>query len=197
MKSLARYGIVLVLVLLLSSCLPALPGQTAIELPTSTPAFGLTSASAATATLTFTPSPVPSSTPTISPTSTFTPISTFTPMGGLVITGTPLANTTVSATIVPGELVSLDKLPSSTIYETIVINNNSETEVDISLHCTTIHGLQTVLEYIHVRHLTIQAPQGNYVYVVYVGGKMLSGGFPLLTQFKKSITIYKDRVVIQ
>ena len=93
-------------------------------------------------------------------------------MGGLAITGTPLVNATVGATIVPGESVSLDKLPSGTIYETIVINNNSETEADISLHCTTIHGLQTVLEYDHVRHLTIQAPQGNYVYVEYDGGRM-------------------------
>ncbi len=197
MKGLARYGIVLPLVLLLSSCLPALPGQTAIQSQASTPTTGSQSIVAATATSTTTPSPTPPLTPIIAPTLTFTPIPTFTLTSNSVTTGTPTINPTSNETAVPGESISLDKLPPSTIYETIVINNNSGTEADISLHCTTIHGLQTVLEYNHVKHLTIQAPQGNYVYVVYVGGKMLSGSFSFLTQSKRSITIYRDRVVIQ
>ncbi len=179
-----------------SSCLPALPGQTAIQSPASTPTAGSQPISAATATSTVTSSPEPSLTPTLAPTPTFTPIPTFTPTSGpVVVTGTP--NAVVNLTVVPGESVSLDKLPANTIYEVIVINNQSGTQVDISLHCTTIHGLQTVLEYNHVKHLIIQAPQGYYVYVAYVGGKMLSGGFSFLTQSKRSITIYRDRVVIQ
>ena len=195
MKSLARYGIVLALVLLLSSCLPATSGQKAIESPVSTPTASSQAAVEATATIL--PSSAPSSTPTVIPTATFTPIPTFTPTNDPAIAGALATSADVSLTLVPGESISLDKLPASTVYGTIVINNNSETEADISLHCTTIHGLHTVLEYNHVKHIAIQVPQGNYVYVVYLGSKMLSGGFSFLTLQKRTITIYKDRVVIQ
>lgn len=197
MKSLARYGIVLALVLLLSSCLPASSGQTAIEPPVSTPTASSQATVEATTTLTILPSSAPSSTLTIIPTATFTPIPTFTPTNDPTIASALSTNADISLTLVPGESISLDKLPAGTVYGTIVINNNSETEADISLHCTTIHGLHTILEYNHVKHIAIQAPQGNYVYVVYLGSKMLSGGFSFLTLQKRSITIYKDRVVIQ
>jgi hypothetical protein len=40
-------------------------------------------------------------------------------------------------------------------------------------------------------------PQGNYVYVVYVGGRRIIGNFSFLIAQKLLISIYQDRVVIQ
>lgn len=40
-------------------------------------------------------------------------------------------------------------------------------------------------------------PQGNYVYVVYVGGRQIIGSFSFFIAQKLIISIYQDRVVIQ
>jgi hypothetical protein len=68
--------------------------------------------------------------------------------------------------------------------------------VDISLHCTTKKGLQAILEYNNIRNVFTMLPEGNYVYVVYVGGRQVVGGFSFLTAQKLFIDVYKDRVVI-
>ncbi len=200
MKSLARSGIALALVLLLGSCMPASAGQTSNQPPASTPTVISTFVSEATATQTVAAviaSSTPAPTSTIAPTPTFTPIPTFTATGNPIGTDTPSAAVTVGLTSVPGESVSIQKLPPNTVYGLIAINNNSGTEADVSLHCTTLHGFQTIIEYNNVKHPILQAPQGYYVVVVYVGGKMLSRSFTFLTQSKISITIYRDRLVIQ
>ena len=190
MKRIDKFSVLIALVLSLSSCLPTLPDQTVIESPVSAPTVRSESVIEAIASQTETPSPTSSLPAALTTTPTFTPIPTFT------LTSSPTIAVTDSLKST-GDSISLDKLPANTIYGTIVINNNAGTEVDISMHCTTLHGMQTVLEYNHFKHITIQAPQGNYIYVVYIGSKMLSGGFSFLTQQKRSLTIYKDRIVIQ
>jgi hypothetical protein len=106
----------------------------------------------------------------------------------------PTAQPTETATILVS--VSLDKLPPGTVYKRVRIENRSRTQMDISLHCTTIQGLQTVLEYENVKNLAIEAPEGKYVYVVYVGGRQFVGAFSLLDMPNATITVYADRVAI-
>jgi hypothetical protein len=94
------------------------------------------------------------------------------------------------------ELISLDKLPPGTIYKRVRIENRSRSQMDISLHCTTLKGLQTVLEYENVKNLSVEAPDGNYIFVVYAGGRQMTGGFSLLTVPSLTITVYADRVAV-
>ncbi len=162
-----------------------------------------------------TASPVPSlvsrttSTPAATPasavatslgsTATFTPIATFTPTvgatSGVTQTLAP-ASTPATETAIPVESVSLDKLPPGTVYRHVRIEDRAHLPMDISLHCTTIHGLHTVIEYNNVRSITVQAPEGNYVYVFYVGGHRMMGSFSLLDAGSVTLTVYKDRVAI-
>ncbi len=53
-----------------------------------------------------------------------------------------------------------------------------------------------MLEYENVRNLTVQAPEGSYVYVVYVGGRRMIGDFSLLHVPGATLTVYKDRVAL-
>jgi hypothetical protein len=101
-----------------------------------------------------------------------------------------------TATATVPELISLDKLPPGTIYKRVRIENRSRSQMDISLHCTTLKGLQTVLEYENVKNLSVEAPDGNYIFVVYAGGRQMTGGFSLLTVPSLTITVYADRVAV-
>lgn len=94
------------------------------------------------------------------------------------------------------ESISLDKLPADTVYKRVRIENQSHRQMDVSLHCTTLHGLHTVLEYQNVKNLSVEAPEGDYVFVIYVGGRQRSGTFSLLSVPNVTVTVYTDRVVI-
>jgi len=186
----------------LSACLPSIPGILPPTVPTSA-VFTPTHVAQSTA--------APASTPAgISPTQTTTNLFTFTPIPTLTSTAaepdTP-ATPAVTATITlvtpqppvsssPAESVSLDTLPRGTVYKPVHIQNRAHSQMDISLHCTTVQGLQTVLEYSSVRNLTVQAPDCDYVYVIYVGGRPMSGSFSLLHVPSVTITVYADRVAI-
>lgn len=192
------FAVTFALGLMLTACLPALPGQT--EVNQATPSLS-SDKQAATEAPTQTTEPLPTS--TLVPTKTFTPIPSLTPPSAsetpiaTAIIGTPATSTsqTPSATTtLPG--LSIDKLPAGTIYVRIRIENKSRTQMDISLQCTTRQGLFTVLEYTNVRSIFVDAPQGNCVYVVYVGGRQLIGNFSLSADRKLTITVYKDRVAI-
>ncbi len=202
MRRAAAHFIVLVLGLSLAACVPRLQ-LPALLPPTpspSTPSIQLSATSQATSTL------APSPTATVTPTNTaFTPIPSLTPTGTpsapfdltttTTATGTaPTLEPTATSTFV--ESISLDKLPKDTVYKPVRIHNATRAQMDISLHCTTHKGLQTVLEYDSVRNLSIKAPDGDYIYVVYVGGRMMSGSFSLLGSPNLTITVYADRVTV-
>ncbi len=184
-------------ILSLAACLPSFPGALApTPLPTSivelTPSGHPTAAQAAYAS--------PASTAAVP--RTFTPIPTLTAATGLTLTAT---STSPGATALPTqptstatatESISLDKLPPGTVYKPVHIQNRAHSQMDISLQCTTIHGLHTILEYENVRNLTVQAPEGDYIYVIYVGGRQMSGSFSLLRAPSATITVYADRVAI-
>ncbi len=136
------------------------------------------------------------------PLGTYTAIPTFTATTSRGIVPTFASPTALSqpaqptATATIAESVSLDKLPKDTVYKRVRLENQSGRQMDVSLHCTTVHGLQTVLEYESVRNLTVQAPEGYYIYVLYVGGRQRSGSFSLLSVPSVTITVYPDRVVV-
>ena len=196
--------------LILAACLPPLsiPKQITLSSPTLAQVQG--------------PSPeltaTPSSTPTIeasfsaalSPTSTFTPIPSLTPTFG--DTGTipyegPIPTLDLTGTVAPFGITAVlitdtaapagSDLGLSTTYGPVHIQNKSRSQVDLSLHCTTSKGVQIILEYDNLRNVVALLPHGNYVYVLYVGGRQSVGSFSHFTSQKLSITIYQDSVVIQ
>jgi hypothetical protein len=187
--------------LILTACTGTLPAQVPNHLTNPSPTLFLLANSLPSDTSVPTTATSAPSAPTILPSSTFTSIPSFTPTAGtrtalLDLTGTSTSSLSVPTSGTPGDSVGLDELPLKTVFEQIRIVNNSGTQAEISLHCTTIHGLQTVLEYNNIKSLTIQAPQGYYVYVVYVGGKKIVGSFSFLTVKDLIILIYKNKVVI-
>ena len=58
-------------------------------------------------------------------------------------------------------------------------------------------GNVAILEYPVEKRVEVKAPLGNYVYVVWVGGRKISGSFVLQKDNDVTITIYKDKVVVQ
>lgn len=177
----------------LVACIPNLPGLPFAGAPS--PVADLQPTSVPSATM----SPIATSTTVSSPTAAFTPIPTFTP-ANVAATGTAQAATpsagTSTATATAAQSISLDKLPAGTVYKRVRIENRAREQMDISLHCTTVKGLHTVIEYTNVRNLLIQAPEGDYVYVFYVGGHPLMGSFSLVKVPSVTITVYKDHVAI-
>lgn len=193
----------LALILILTACLPIIPGQTAInQPPQSIPTVDL---NLATETMTGT---VVAQTSEVLPTPQLLPSSTFTAIPSLTPSTLPANTTTLSVTSITGSPTvtitgtpssgpfAIDTLPPGTDYGSIRLENKSNRKADVTLYCTTRQGYQTILDYSSVRSMTINAPQGNYSYLVYVNGVKLSGGFSFLANQKLTLTIYRDKVVI-
>lgn len=183
----------------LAACLPNLPSFVSPATVHVTASVEMTPTSAAVVTQTQTTTLVPAATTLVNTSGTFTAIPTFTSTNGPEISAVSGMTPTPSLppeTAIVLESVSLDKLPPGTVYKPVRVENRSRSRMDISLHCTTLRGLQTVLEYEGVKNLTVQAPEGRYVYVVYVGGRQIVGSFELLAAPNLTITVYADRVAI-
>lgn len=186
----------------LVACSPNLPGVP--FLAPSTPAGPQKSSPALQASAASIPPPTSGLTqaPTPNPTEAFTPIPTFTATGAPltpVTQNTTAAQATGTVTAVTPtsiESISLDKLPPGTIYKRVRIENQAHEQMDISLHGTTKQGLHTVIEYNNVKNMTVEVPDGDYVYVFYVGGHRLVGSFSLLHESSVVLTVYKDRVAV-
>jgi len=58
-------------------------------------------------------------------------------------------------------------------------------------------GKYSILEYPVEGRITIKAPVGSYLYVTWVGGRKMVGEFRLKHNDDLTITLYRDRVVIQ
>ena len=83
-------------------------------------------------------------------------------------------------------------VPSSTVY----LVNKSKAQAYISLQLCDTEAAGAILEYPVQNTVKIKAPIGNYLYVVWVGGKKLTGTLKVRKNNDLSITIYKDKVVI-
>jgi hypothetical protein len=173
----------------------AMPTQTA--LPSVTPVV-VTETPSATPTLT-----VP---PTLPVTATETPNPILLTLTATLGTGTPgspiLASTTQtvdlgSQTETPyprtyGTMPPQPHFPSGKLY----LANKANSEVTISLHCTTKDGNVTIIEYPVVGTIQVNAPSGKYHFVVWVGGKKYTGDFRLDGGGEIGVTIYKNHVEI-
>jgi hypothetical protein len=87
-------------------------------------------------------------------------------------------------------------LPPAIPSSDIRLINKSKTEAYISLQVTSPDGRYAVLEYPVTGTIDIKAPLGSYLYVAWVGGRKMVGEFRLHGNESLSITLFRDKVVI-
>jgi hypothetical protein len=75
--------------------------------------------------------------------------------------------------------------------------NKARAEAYISLQVTLNDGRYSILEYPVPNRVKIKAPLGSYVYVAWVGGRKMVGGFRLQEGDALTIYLYKDKVVLR
>jgi len=175
------------------------------------PAASVTSA-AVTDTETPSPSPSPVISNTEPSTATQTPTQIIdlsaTSVTGTVnvptATGVP-ANLTPTSTLAAGQVTpiwtlairSYGTLPPAVPYSNVTLVNKAKAEAYISLQVTMPDGKYSIIEYPVEGRIKIQAPVGSYLYVAWVGGRKLVGEFRLRHNDDLTITLYRDRVVVQ
>ncbi len=170
--------------------------QTAAVQPSPTPVTPTVSATAAS---TATPSPAAAASLTSAPSSTPLPNLTTTPSTATsapteTATSAPSSNPTSTST--PGPLL-YGTLPPAVPSASILIINKSKTQVYISLQNYPPAKSAAFLEYPVRKQVQVDAPLGYYVYVVWVGGRKLTGSFRLHKGDSLTIVIFKDKVVIR
>jgi hypothetical protein len=207
--------------LLLSACIPALP---ALQQPEEAPAVDVQATDAAlaatlavetlnalpTPTLepaTNTPEPSATSAETATATETTTATETLTPGSNASATaiGTAFTATVTTATATlsgtPTATETLyarfyGTLPPAIPYGKVKLINKSKTEVYISMHCTTVDGYTTIIEYPVAGTMRVSAPAGRYTYVAWVGGRQFEGWFGLGKGGEIEIIFNKDKVTV-
>ena len=161
-------------------------------------------------TLTSTPTPVlaePSATPTLVNTDTPVPNLTTTATLAVAVTatsGTANLTTTSTATLASNQPTASATLgirtygtlpPQNRPFTQITILNKSRAEAYISLQVVTDQGY-TIIEYPVERIVKVSIPTGNYTYVVWVGGRKFVGYFHASQFEEPSITIFRDKIVV-
>jgi hypothetical protein len=146
-------------------------------------------------------------TPTVSPVISVTDTVTVTPTQIIDLSATSVTATgnVPTATVVPANLTPIwtlairtyGTLPPAVPYSYITLVNKSRTEAYISLQVTMPSGEYSIIEYPVQGRIKIQAPVGSYLYVTWVGGRKMVGEFRLKNNDDMTITLYRDRVVIQ
>jgi hypothetical protein len=209
----------LLLVFMLSGCIPSAPQAAATPAPFSEDELQATAALLSRQTLEAMPTgtSLPTETPVVvTPTDTPTPeppteIPTETPnpvlltltatlgaetsggLGSLPVTQT---NSTPSTPAGEPKPISYGTLPPSIPYGEVTIRNKSEVDAYISLRCVLADGNVTILEYPVKTIAGGRAPAGKYTYVAWVGGKQLSGSFSLSNGDVITINLFENRVTI-
>jgi hypothetical protein len=157
-------------------------------------------------------------TPTVSPVISVTDTVTVTPTQIIDLSATSVtatgnvptatvvpANLTPTSTLAAGQVTPIwtlairtyGTLPPAVPYSNITLVNKSRTEAYISLQVTMPSGEYSIIEYPVQGRIKIQAPVGSYLYVTWVGGRKMVGEFRLKNNDDMTITLYRDRVVIQ
>lgn len=214
-----RIVFAVVLLLIIGACLPSgLP--LAIAQPTvdgsALTQSNLQAAATQTATLPPTATLVPvtetATLPAESPTLVPTETATTSPIPNLtttVVTATEFAVTPgqATATLAVPSGGTITSTPSHLTYGTlppqnhpfsqVTLINRSRAEAYISLQVDTRNFGPTIIEYYVRRQVEVRAPVGYYLYVAWVGGNKMVGNFRLTQDDDLTITLYKDRVVIQ
>jgi hypothetical protein len=151
-------------------------------------------------------------TPSITDTATITPTqiidlsatSVTTTANIATATGLP-ANVTPTATLAVGQVTPIwtlairtyGTLPPAVPFSHITLVNKAKAEAYISLQVTMPDGKYSIIEYPVEGRIKIQAPVGSYLYVTWVGGRKMVGEFRLRGDDDLTITLYRDRVVVQ
>jgi hypothetical protein len=175
--------------------LNALPTPT-LEPATDTPEPTATDTEAPTATemVTETLTPDPNITVTETGTAVTEIVTTFT----ATVTGTPPTATqfvaTATETLHPR---FFGTLPPALPYGKVRLINRAKAEVYVSLHCTTVGGYTTIIEYPVEGRMNVSAPAGKYTYVAWVGGREFQGSFGLGKGEDIEITFNKDKIAIK
>ena len=166
--------------------------------------------------------PTPTAVP---PTETFTPFVDQLPTLDFLATATPFVDLTTtpftatsapadlsiapSATFTPFAAASVSPTASPTLgirtygtlppanrpYTIVTLINKSRAEAYISLQVVTDQGY-TIIEYPVERSVNVKIPTGAYTYVVWVGGRQFVGYFNVGKGSEPTITIFKDKVVV-
>ena len=210
--------------LILGACLPSNPVPNTVPTANSAGTADAAKTSVAqtlTALPTITSAPVtdtatppillPSDTATTEPftaTTTATTVPNLTTTPATATSGTPLEPAfTSTATIAVGAggatltptlgILTYGTLPPAVPYSSVILVNKSKTQAYISLQVTTAQGGPTIIEYPVEGTVKIQAPTGSYLYVAWVGGRKMVGEFRLKNNDELTITLFRDKVVVQ
>lgn len=164
----------------------AQPSPTATLVPdTSTPPVAAASATSS-------PLPTPTDTPQANLTATIATATT----GPEVIASTPTAAPSSPSLTPTLGILTYGTLPPAIVpYIGITLVNKSERQAYISLQVVTKKGGPTIIEY-PVKKVVKEIPVGSYTYVVWVGGRQIVGYFTVSRNDEPTITIYKDKVVV-
>lgn len=181
---------------------PPAASPAASQSPTPLPTHTETPTLVASPVISNTETPVGS--PSATPTQVIDMSATAVTATGNVPTATNLPNITSTPTLVPGvtpiwtlAIRNYGTLPPAVPFSHITLVNKAKTEAYISLQVTMPDGTYSILEYPVEGRIKIQAPVGSYLYVTWVGGRKMVGEFRLKNNDDVTITLYKDRVVIQ
>ena len=164
----------------------------------------------------FTDTPEPTTTNTITATTTETATQTSDPIASVTesLTSDPnatiaLTDAAISATATvtgtPATPTATETLyarfygtlPPTIPYGKVKLINKAKAEVYISMHCTTVDGYTTIVEYPVDGRMRVSAPAGKYTYVAWVGGRQFQGRFRLGKGGEIEITFNKDKVTVK
>ena len=174
---------------------PTIAPPTEIQPPPPTPTPVLSNPSETPASASATPenttasTTVPNLTTTVT-TATDLPINPTVTAPVTVVAGAATATPTLG-------ILTYGTLPPAVPFNTITVWNRSRAQAYISLQVTMNDGRYAIIEYPVEGRITIKAPTGSYIYVAWVGGNKMSGGFRNHASDNWTIILFKDKVVIK
>jgi hypothetical protein len=107
---------------------------------------------------------------------------------------TPAGGPTLTPTL---GILTYGTLPPAVPFSMVTLINKSKAQAYISLQNYPADGNVAILEYPVEKRVEVKAPLGYYVYVTWVGGRKITGSFVLKKGDDITVTIYKDKVVVQ
>jgi hypothetical protein len=174
----------------LAQTLTAQPSPTATLVPdTATPPLAEPSATSTSVPIINTDTPLPNLTTTLATATegVAAPLATATQ---IAVSGSPTLTPTLG-------ILTYGTLPPAIVpYTSITLINRSQRQVYVSLQVVTDKGGPTIIEYPVRKTVSVKIPVGSYTYVVWVGGRQLVGYFHVSKLDEPTLTIYKDKIVI-
>jgi len=93
--------------------------------------------------------------------------------------------------------LSYGTVPPGTPVAKIRLSNQARADVYVSLQGTTRDGFEVINEYPVSGTMSVKVPAGAYHYVAWVGGQKFTGDFGLGPGGNKSLTFFKNKVVVE